>query len=422
MNQTSRIGMQQARLGLLADIANDLTLNRAPLERGPEFGLLPRPLERPPLAHPQAEALIREAVRGKLGLVSVRIPDLPHPLWLRAGTPDAEACLAALSPETGLNIPYGARRILDLGTGAGYRTVVLAHRFPDSEIIATEADPALHKLALLNTLPYQNIKFSTVVVDKAGGHYSFAGRFGPGGAPSLSPYADGKLKAIPLAALLNGAGWRIFDTAIITPDPATSPLLRHDWPKTLRMLAVYTGGKPLGPAAAEALSGQAAEPSGHYMIIRRHDVEDVWPPFKPVPVYDPLGLPVALRYDRPDSLPARHFSIFPNGFRLHPNGPKQPVATLTVSPICQSHGALRARLRVAQKDSKPVKFTITVRDPATDRPIGQGEAVVEAGTETPITVALTPFFGRCHVTFTTEMADDTPNHQAWAEFLDPVFV
>jgi hypothetical protein len=424
MNQSFRGGMQQARLGLLADIANDLTLSRGPVERGPAFGLLPRPLERPAAPHPSAEDLIREAVRGQIGLVSVRIPDLPHPIWLRAGTADVDACLAALSPETGLKIPYGARRILDLGMGAGYRTVALAHRFPNAEIIAAEADPALRTVALLNTLPYQTIKFLPRVVDLGGADYSFAGRFGPGGAPSLTPLADGKLTATPMATLLNEAGWKIFDSAVITLDPATLTILRHDWPKTLRMLAIYTGGQKLGPAAVAALGKRAedARPAGHYVLIMPREIEDVWPAPAPVPVYDPLGAPKRLTYTRPDNLPARHFSIFPHGFRLHPNGPKQPAATLSLSHTCQSFAALRVRLRVAHKDSNPVTFTISVLDPAGGEPIGHAEVALAAGRDVPVEVSLRPFFGPCRVLFKTEMVENAPNQHAWAEFLDPVFV
>jgi hypothetical protein len=415
--------MQQARLGLLADIAKDLSLSRAPLERGPEFGLLPRPLERQPAPHPTAEALIREAVRGQIGLVSVRIPALPHPIWLRAGTGDADACIAALSPETGLKIPYGARRILDLGIGAGYQTVALAHRFPEADIIAAEADPALHTLALLNTLPYRNIKFRAQVVDMGGGQYAFAGRFAPGGAPSLIPQAEAGLAAIALPKLLDEVGWKIFDTAIITLDPATLPILRHPWPKTLRMLAIHNGGQKFGPAAAEALGAQAqtARPAGHYMIIMRREVEDAWPAPRPVPLYDPLGPPARMAYTRPDSLPARYFSIFPHGFRLHPNSQKQP-ATLSLSYTCQSHAALRVRLRVSHKESNPVHFTISVLNPAGGEPIGHAEVVLGGGRETPVEVALLPFFGPCRVVFKTAMVDEALSHHAWAEFLDPVFV
>jgi len=385
-------------------------------------------LEAPPPAGavPAGVVMIRDAVKGISGLVAVPVPELPYPIWLRAGTKDAETCIAALTPDAGGGrIPYQPRRLLEIGAGAGYRSVALARSFPDTEIIATEADPACEKVARLNTMPYRNVTFLAVAPSVAAARFSYGGRQNAAGAISLVPDQDGPITSVPLADMLGGLGWDSYDTVIITPDAASDSLLAENvWPDSVRMIVIDTAGEPLRPELAAAY-GDAQfliRPEGAYVLVYRREVDFSQPPPLPVPLFDPAGPAAALTLTNVPDDPSCYFPIFPHGFRLHPNGPDLPPAQLTVSHRLNGYSQINARLRVGHADSQPVKFSLSIFSEPDGREIFHDETVVAGGDALTIRPALPVSFGPCRIVFKTEMAEAGVNHYAWAEILDAFFI
>jgi hypothetical protein len=381
---------------------------------------------RMPKPEATGEVMIRNAVQGRVGLVAVLVPELPYPLWFRAGTPDAANAIASLSPDAGGGrIPYQPRRILEIGAGAGYRTVALARSFPEAEIISTEADPAYGKVAQLNTAPYRKVAFHAAPVALKAGRYDYSGRRPVSGAMNLAPRPDGPMQALTLAELTTGSGWDKYDTVIMTPDNISVSLLRaNPWPDSVRMVVVHTGGGPLEPAAAAAYPEDRflIRPEGEYAIIYRRNVDASLPPPVAMPLFDPNGAPVSYQLNHVGTQPWSFFPIHPAGFRLHPNRPGDPAPELIVSHQSNGYGQLTAKLRVGHREARPVRFIISLRSEPEGEEIFRFEKIVTGGSEQEIASELPVFYGPCRVVFSTEMAERNSNGQAWAEFLEPSFL
>jgi FkbM family methyltransferase len=382
-----------------------------------------RPAALPAFGARDAE-LIKTALAGRRGLFAVTLPALPYPVWLRAGTADADVCRAAFETgETTLPIPYRPRRILEIGAGAGYRSVALARRFPDAQILAIEADPAFARVHRLNSLPYHNITFIAAAVSDHAGHFGFTGRVMPSGAPSLAAQAAGPIKSVPLATLLEQHGWDTYDTVVMTPDPASIRLLSKGWPASVRMVAVRTAAHRVGPVIRgsfdESLYEIRAE-GEDVTLFRREPGGNLAPPW-PLPIFDPTGLPGGLVALHIAELPARFFPIFPYGVRLHPNGPRQPAPQLIIAHQCIGYREIRAKLRVGNQESLPVMFSIAVLMQPGGAALARLETVVAGGAVKDVALELPPYFGPCDVVLSTAMAELGSNNFAWAEFLDLAF-
>jgi hypothetical protein len=377
---------------------------------------------------PTASAeLLRAATAQKLGLVYTKIPERPYPLWLRAGTGDLADCIAALSFQRsdGLRIQHEPQRILDIGAGAGYRSVALAEAFPAAEIIATEADPALQKVHQLNTLPYRNISsvFAAVGVDAS--HFAPAGRSIVGSKPILVHMPHGPVTSLPLDDLLRSRHWSFYDTVIMTPDNVSRLLLNRGFPPCVRLIAVFTGGLKLPDTITDAYSGEAFDTkvAGDYTLFNRRTVKEGAPPKLPVHIYDPVGEPTSLTLEHVSPEPWGYFPIGQHGFRLHPNSGGWAPATLSISHLCLGYRQLRCKVRVGAADAQPVKFTVRVAGALHNEEIGRAEMTVAGGEEKELTIRLRLFADTCKVIFSTQMAaPDALNGRAWAEILDPVFI
>jgi hypothetical protein len=371
-------------------------------------------------------AMVNDAVRGVRGLVAVPVPELPYPLWFRASSGDPAVCLAALAPGSGgARIPYLPRRILEIGAGAGYRTVALARSFPNTEILATEADPDAERVGKLNTLPYRNVTYMNVAVSETAERYAYTGRHAGAGHLRLVPRADGPIKSVPLSELLAKLGWDTYDTVVMSPDTASAFLLRaNPWPAQLRMIIVDASREPLGPLATAAYPEEqfVIRTDGDYVMIYRREVDSNLPAPLPVPLFDPAGQPGTMVMTHVPDMPARYFPIFPYGFRLHPNLPTEPPAQITLSHHCLGQRQLSARLRVGHAEAGPVKFSITILSEPDGKEVFHVEKVVNGGSEQTIKPALPGFFGPCRLVFTTQMAEGGSNKFAWAEVLDAVWM
>ncbi len=370
------------------------------------------------------------ATAGHCGLVVVPVTQRPFPLWLRAGTADAEAATASFDPElNGLKFVHEPRRILEIGAGAGFRSVALAHAYPGAEILATEPDAAFQRVALLNTSPYGNITVLNTVIGAENARYDFFGREGEAGQPALVRHEAGQLKATTLAQLLSYWRWRDVDTIILSPDIAALSVLAEPLPPRLRLLAVETRGAML-PAEHMAHLPMAeflCAVSGDYTLFYRRALQKAVPELpRPRPVFLPDGTLQHLTLINVSDDPPGFFPLGREGFRLHPNPGGAPAARVVLSLHHQrSHldfAELQVSMRVARPDSAAVRFKVEVRGEG-GTVLSSGVEVVPGGKARGMVLQLPELEGACQVTFSTEMAErGASNLGAWAEFVSATLV
>jgi hypothetical protein len=391
----------------------------APVSEGaPQVVVTPAHIPAPPLAPPD---LLREAVWGKIGLVSVTLPGRAHPVWLRAGTDDAAACLKSLAVLPVL--PYTPRRILEIGAGAGYRSIALASLFPGAEILSLEPDPALQRVHLLNTLPYGSITLAGVAASTDNARYSYSGRAGGAGRVVLVRDEQGPITAVPLVHFIAGRNFTGYDTVFIKPDAASDHLLRTNWPASVRFIMVDTGGEKLHQATGVCYPEKkyASVIIGDYVVIARREQPPDALPLRPLPVVPMDGAPSKLVVANAPG--EAYFAIGGNGFRLHANRPGGAPAQLTVTLDAAGYTQLQVTLRAGHAESLPLRFTVTVADAAAGTVWGTAEEELEGGETKRISVPLEGAAGACKVMFESAMAyESVPNYCAWAEFLEPVLV
>jgi FkbM family methyltransferase len=87
---------------------------------------------------------------------SLRLRSLPHPIYIRPGTPDAHVVLQSFAREAYGYIlpPAPVRLIVDAGANIGDTSLWYATRFPDAKIVAVEPDPDNLAVLSRNCAPY----------------------------------------------------------------------------------------------------------------------------------------------------------------------------------------------------------------------------------------------------------------------------
>ncbi len=378
----------------------------------------------PPPPPPTRAQRLAEATAGRVGLVQASLPELPYPLWLRAGTDDVQGALKCLDASP-VAIPYTPRRILEIGAGAGYRSVALALAWPDAEILTTEPDPSLQRVALLNTLPYGNITATSLALSTDNARYGMTGRQGEAGRLALARDDRGPIVATQLKNLLYSRGWNAVDTVIITPDAASDHLLRVPWPASVRLLAVETGGAPLHEATQPRYppEGFLTEIVGDYVLQHRRMPDISAPPVRPVPVFDTQGPAQGMRLEHIAVDPPGFFALGANGFRLHPNEPGAPLASVTLTQFCRRFTELHLTLRVVLPTARPVRLRVALNSlPEHETLAGTVEAL-NGGESRAIAIKLPIYEGACELVFTAEMAKfEYSNAGAWAEIVAAAFI
>ncbi|MGO9816800.1 MAG: hypothetical protein ACLPJJ_00780 [Acidocella sp.] len=366
------------------------------------------------------------AVAGKSGLVVVPVAQRPFPIWLRAGTDDAEAASASFHPQlNGLKFFHEPRRILEIGAGAGYRSVALAHAYPGAEVLATEPNAAFQRVAMLNTVPYGNITVLNVAIGTDNARYDFFGREGDAGYPALMRHEAGQITATPLPHLLNHRRWGDVDTIVLTLDAASAGILDEPLPRRVRMLAVETGGTPLPPdtMAKLPMAEFLAMVSGDYVLFYRRALKKAPPePPRSIPVFAPDGPTRNLTLENVSGDPPGFFLVGRNGFRLHPNQYGTPSARVTITQHNLDYAELQVSMRVVQDDSAPVRFKVEMRGES-GTILASAIEVVKGGAARGVVMQLPEYQGPCSIVFTTQMAEPGASHEgAWAEFISATFV
>lgn len=375
-------------------------------------------------ASPGASAArLREETRSLAGLAAVMVEERIHPLWLRAGTNDAERAIAMLDlAASGLKCPHEPRRIVELGAGCGYRSVALASEYPGAEILAAEADRALRRTGLLNTLSYDNITYLTAAVSDEEMQFGYGARRDPGGVPALEADEAGGIRSRKLLQLLSRHGFYDADMLVVTPDAASARLLCTPLPSAFRLIAVETGGAPLPAQIARhyPLAQFVTVISGNYVLLHRRAAVRLPAIPRPLAV---LAADGPARYFRLDDVAEGGFFHLPGGgVRLHPNARGRPPARLTLSAELRDHAELQLALRVMNELSGPVCFTVRLVGD-TGGILACGSEVLRGGAPRAFTLGLPPHQGRCEVVFSTEMAEPGLSPAgAWAEIVSATLV
>lgn len=90
--------------------------------------------------------------------VTLHVPGLPHPVYLRPGTSDVKAFIQViLFHEYHLTHSITPRFILDGGGNIGMTAVYFANIYPDAKILSVEPDSGNFKTLQLNVAAYPNI-------------------------------------------------------------------------------------------------------------------------------------------------------------------------------------------------------------------------------------------------------------------------
>jgi len=366
---------------------------------------------------------MRDEVRGIAGMTALMVEERVHPVWLRAGTEDVDRAIMMLDLQRrGLKCAHEPRRIIEIGAGAGYRSVALASEYPGAEILSVESDPALQRVALLNTLGYDNITYRSTAVGIGEERYGYFSRTGAQGRPALLSHPAGTIKSTTLEKLLQYHRFGDADTLIITPDAASAPLLAAPLPGSIRLIAVETGGLPLPEETARRypLSQFVTIISGDYVLLYRRATVKIPPGPRSVAVFAPDGPARFLRVE--NVMPGGFFALGQGGFRLHPNHAGGAVARVTLSVENRDYTELQVSLRLVLEQSPQVRFTVKM--------LTENGTVLASGVETlrgaqprALVLQLPEHQGRCEVVFTTELTGTgISNAGAWAEIISATLV
>jgi FkbM family methyltransferase len=90
------------------------------------------------------------------GILDFRLAWLPHPVFVRTASTDAETLEACLVREYYgyLHPPDPVRFIVDAGANSGYASIFFLQRFPQAAVAALEPDPDNFAMAQRNLEPY----------------------------------------------------------------------------------------------------------------------------------------------------------------------------------------------------------------------------------------------------------------------------
>jgi FkbM family methyltransferase len=165
--------------------------------------------------------------RKKCGTIELRVPNVKHPLHLRAGTSDLYMFEEVfLDGEYELETTLEPKLILDVGANAGFASVYFANRFPDARILAVEPDPSNVATLRRNVALYRNVEViegavwwesTTLSLDDQGDKSGIQVR--PG---------DGGVRAMTIDEILAHAGATHIDILKLDVEGAEKELFEHD--------------------------------------------------------------------------------------------------------------------------------------------------------------------------------------------------
>ena len=362
-----------------------------------------------------AAASVRAAVAGRIGLVCVAWPGFAHPLWLRAGSGDAEAAITALRDGVaGLDLPFLPHRIMVIGDG--YLAVALAAAFPAAAVASIEPVPGRARLHALNTLPWRRISAIHNPVGIAGAR--LAVMTDPAtGAERLVPDPRGDIVTLGFEPVLRHLGWGEADLLIV--DPAACPDLANPAIDgvlaAFRRVMIHTGGTTI----PSDLIARFPPPAWRAGTMPSHAVFDraafgPQPVSRRQPVFDIAGDPLAC------TLPGRGWRpVGDTGFCLAPAG-EAPVR-LTLRRFAAGPAAFEAQLRLLPAPGPALRLAIGFAAAGSGREIHRAAHEIRPGETRHWRFDLPVYFGEVDISFEVAARDGT-GEGGWLEIRDPAFL
>lgn len=368
------------------------------------------------------------------GLIHAVLPELGHPLYLRAGTSDMAALRRILGDPRYPWLPeVPPRRILEIGAHAGYLAALLARRYPDAVILCVEPDQDTHRLLALNTLPAPRVQRSAHAAWHSTTRLGIAGRDDSGLGPRLSdamPMEARLVPAFPVADILGRAGLPgadlvICDTAggeaAVFADPGAMWLAEID----TAAIDIREDLVPGTTALVAACFPSAAFSSAQYgttTVFRRVGTRAAAPPARLALLHSAPGLLSFRLSDVPDA-PWGFYIFDGESCQLHPNPPGGAPATAAFIRSLDGQTRFSTGLTHAGAMAAPIQFSVTLAT-AEGTPILHARQVLVAGESLRVDLPLpTGLRGPHRIVLETLMIPGAPhNRNAWARFIAPALM
>lgn len=180
--------------------------------------------------------------------ISIRPPGCIDPIYLRVRTTDIilyeSILLDRKTNEYSFDLKYLPRTIIDAGANIGLTAVFFATKYPNSKIIAVEAEASNFKMLQRNVAAYPNVlpihaalwsHDGEIAVGQpdsksgAGGEWAFVTHEGEGD----------KVRAITMRTLMNESEIETVDLVKMDIEGAEKEVFKsHDWVKSLKCLMI----------------------------------------------------------------------------------------------------------------------------------------------------------------------------------------
>ncbi len=371
--------------------------------------------DRRPVAE-DAAGLVGAAVAGRIGLVSVALPSLAYPLWIRAGSGDAAAAIAAVREAGGgLDLPFLPHRIMVIGDA--YLAVALAASYPDAGLVSVEPVPDRARLHALNTLPWRRIATVHNPVGVAGTRLSVFTDPATGGELLVAD-PNGEIATLGLGQVLRHFGWQDADLLVI--DPAVCPDLANPAIdgdlSAFRRIMVRVGAAGAEIAQADRL----APPAWRAGRAPRHVTFDraaAGPraSSRRQKVFDLAGETIACTMPAQGWRPAGE-----TGFCLAPPAGGEAVR-LALRCFAAGASGFEAGLRLLPAPVAPTRLAIGFAAADTGRTIHRAAREIRPGESVIWRFDLPVFFGELEIVFEATVAEGN-GQGGWLELHDPALL
>jgi FkbM family methyltransferase len=366
------------------------------------------------------------------GLLHAVLPEFGHPLYLRAGTTDLAALRRiALGGRLDWLPEAPPRRILDIGAHAGYAAAALARRYPDAGILCIEPDHDTHRMLVLNTVPYPNIRRDACAAWHGRTRLAASRRDTAGLGMQLTDtgsLAERGIPALPVGELLLRAG--MVDADMVLCDTAGAEIAIFADPGAAWLARVDTAAIETAPDDDPALASMLAAcfPASRFdmhlhgttRLFRRRMTGPGAPPRRLHLLHSAPGLLPFDLHDVPDGS-AGFFILNGDSCQLHPNPPGGPHAGIRFTRALDGQTHLSSGIVHAGPQGAPIAFAITLAAPdgTAHARAGLTLGAMESGR---LDIAIPQdLAGPQQIILETAMAPGAPhNRNAWARFIAPV--
>lgn len=367
------------------------------------------------------------------GLLWAFLPELGHPIYFRAGTPDVTV-LAHVFRDGAMDWEMAATpsTIVVIGAHVGFAALDLARRHRQAQVLCVEPGGDNVRLLMANITPSRRIR----AIQAAAWHSPT--RLGPHPriqGDMIIRYADDPLPTdravggLPIADLMARAGWSEADLVVCDTCGAEREIFADPHAAWLRttdavMVRCYDN---LTPGSSGAVSACFPTAAFEHRKVRDADLFVRRTPLRSLPRDTPVAL--SLIQSEPADAPLILEDILPAAFgfyvfegnccQLHPGVPGAPPARAVFPVTLSGHRRFSAGILHAGATAAPIVFSV-VLETSDGTEIARTEQTISAGQSGRLTLFLPEPHGPHRVALQTEMPPDAANnYNAWARWIDP---